>query len=74
MREDWLARFWGIAMDATFAAFRKDYVSNVREEYLGRIESTRALLERKKAMVTMDKQRLATAAAAVAASKANDKK
>ena len=67
MREDWMTRFLGTAMDATFAAFRKDYVSNVREEYLGRIESTRALLERKKAAVTMSKQRLTTAAAEVAA-------
>ena len=72
MREDWLSRFLGIDTDAKYAAFCKDYISNIREEYLGSIESTRALLEREKAGVTTDKQQLATAAAAIAANGANN--
>ena len=53
-------------------AFCKDCVSNVREEYLGHIKSMRAFSEKKKAAVTMGKQQLATVAAAVTASGAND--
>ena len=72
MREVWLVRFLGTDTDATYASFCKNYVSKVQEEYLGCIESTRALLERKKAVVTMGKQHLAKAAAAIAASGANN--
>ena len=67
-----MGRFLGTAMDATSVAFCQDYIGNVQEEYLGRIESTRALLERGKAALTMGKQWLATAAAAVAASETNN--
>ena len=52
--------------------FVKTTSATYREEYLGRIKSTRALLERKKATVTTGKQQLATVAAAVTASGANN--
>ena len=71
MREDWDSRFIGIDTRKIFAAFREDYVGNVQEEYSGRIESMRALKERKTIAVTRDKQQVAESSANVAANGAN---
>ena len=43
-----MGRFLSTAMDATFAVFDQDYVGNVREEYLEYINTTSAILEKKK--------------------------
>ena len=48
LRTDYMGRFLSTAMDATFAVFDQDYVGNVREEYLEYINTTSAILEKKK--------------------------
>ena len=72
MREDWDSRLIRTDTRKTIVAFCEDFVGDVQEEYSGRIESMRALKERKTIAVNRDKQQVAEALANVAESGANN--